>query len=139
MRKFTDLDAAKAFHGHLGPNLVIGMKLGNLALDALDARPYFGMTVELRCPAGPPVSCVIDGVQLATGCTMGKANLVHFVSDGPVKAVFTNIDNGKRVLFEVKAEAIEKYSSLVKQLGEEDASRLAWEADDAEIFIECSD
>lgn len=55
--------------------MIIGLRMGLTALKALDSRGWFGIrsNVHLRCE--PPVSCIIDGIQSSTGCTMGKRNI----------------------------------------------------------------
>ena len=70
------LAAAAQFHGHLGPALVFGCWAGMAALDAVDARGYFDIEVTAQGPfAKPPQSCILDGLQVATGATLGKRNL----------------------------------------------------------------
>jgi len=134
MRQFTDLEIAKRFHGHLGPNLVIGIKMGNCATAALLPQSCFRLAAEVHCPAAPPVSCVLDGVQLATGCTMGKGNIRHVISDERVKAVFTNTDSGESITLTLREGAIEKTKGWVQEFGEEEASVMTWQAPDDEIF-----
>jgi formylmethanofuran dehydrogenase subunit E len=80
-------DHAIEFHGHGGPFMVIGLRMGLEALRILDARGWF----EIKCTAMlrwmPPDSCVIDGIQVATGCTMGKHNIDVIEREG-VAAIF---------------------------------------------------
>ncbi|RKY85676.1 hypothetical protein DRQ11_09550, partial [candidate division KSB1 bacterium] len=35
------LEEAEKFHGHLGPYLVIGMRIGEYAMEQLGITPYF--------------------------------------------------------------------------------------------------
>lgn len=68
---------AVQFHGHFGPMLAFGARMGMAALKAVDAKGYFD--VEIRCEgpmAKPPVSCFLDGLQISTGATLGKRNLL---------------------------------------------------------------
>jgi formylmethanofuran dehydrogenase subunit E len=134
MKPFTDLDAAAAFHGHLGPNLIIGMKMGNHAIAELQPESCFKLQTEVHCPARPPVSCVIDGIQLSTGCTMGKKSIDHIVSDGPVKVIVTNTATGNSVAMQVVDGFIEKAGGWMKEIGEVEASQRTWAADDARVF-----
>jgi len=76
-----DLKKAIEFHGHLGPYLVLGLRAGDLALDKLHAKKYFGIEVTVHCPENPPPRCFIDGIQLSTGATFGKGNLHHEKND----------------------------------------------------------
>jgi formylmethanofuran dehydrogenase subunit E len=76
------LSASAQFHGHLGPALVFGCWAGAVALDAIGARGYFGIVVTATGPfAKPPESCVLDGLQMTTGATLGKRNLNVVISE----------------------------------------------------------
>jgi hypothetical protein len=71
-------DAAK-FHGHLGPWLVLGLRAGRRAANVLGRNP-FRLRARIHCPRKTPYTCFIDGVQFASGCTMGKGNIRHIRS-----------------------------------------------------------
>lgn len=70
------LDRAEDFHGHLGPFLVLGVRMGIIGVRELGMK---GNNEELRVTAmvkdSPPFSCVIDGIQVATRCTIGNKKL----------------------------------------------------------------
>jgi len=68
------MDAAIKFHGHLGPFLVLGLKAGLFANEAL-GKDCFKTRATVKTEIVPPCSCFVDGVQVATGCTMGKGNI----------------------------------------------------------------
>lgn len=68
------LKAAGRFHGHIGPFLAIGMRMGFVANEEVGRDP-FGVEADVTVEARPPRSCLVDGVQYATGCTMGKGNI----------------------------------------------------------------
>jgi len=72
--------AAARFHGHLGPWLVLGLRAGAYARRRLGGTP-FELTARVTCPKRPPHTCFIDGIQLSSGCTMGKGNICHVVGD----------------------------------------------------------
>jgi len=63
------------FHGHLGPYLVAGIRMGLLALELLGSDGYFGIVAESETGSATPLSCLTDGIQLGSGCTTGKGNL----------------------------------------------------------------
>ena len=63
------------FHGHLGPFLVAGIRMGLLALEVLSSPGYFDIQAESETGTGPPLSCLTDGVQIGSGCTLGKGNI----------------------------------------------------------------
>ena len=70
------------FHGHLGPAVVAGARMGMIGLRAVDAKGYFDVEVTCEGPmAKPPQACFLDGVQVATGATMGKRTLTWVQAD----------------------------------------------------------
>ena len=63
-------------HGHLGPSVVAGARMGMAGLRAVEAKGYFDIEVTCEGPlAKPPQSCFLDGLQVGTGATLGKRNL----------------------------------------------------------------
>ncbi|MCX6651554.1 MAG: formylmethanofuran dehydrogenase subunit E family protein [Methanomassiliicoccales archaeon] len=66
-----DLRRLADFHGHLGPYVLLGYRMG------LMAKSYFPGKFFATVFTGTetPVSCLIDGVQFSSSCTMGKGNL----------------------------------------------------------------
>lgn len=61
-----------AFHGHACPGLALGYRVSLYALKMLGDRAFdeeLTATVENK-------SCAVDAVQVLTGCTFGKGNLV---------------------------------------------------------------
>jgi formylmethanofuran dehydrogenase subunit E len=70
------------FHGHLGPSVVAGARMGMIGLRAVDARGYFDVEVTCEGPlAKPPQSCFLDGLQMGTGATLGKRTLQWVEAD----------------------------------------------------------
>lgn len=69
------MKGAVKFHGHLGPFLVLGIRAGLLANSFL-GKDCFKMKAIVTTDPHPPNSCFVDGIQFATGCTMGKRNIV---------------------------------------------------------------
>lgn len=86
---------AVQFHGHLGPMLTFGARMGMSAFRAVDAKGYFDVEVTCEGPfAKPPESCFLDGIQISTGATLGKRNLQCIESDKIVVHI-KNIRSGK--------------------------------------------
>ena len=82
-------------HGHLGPSAVVGARMGMIALLAVDAKGYFDVEVTCAGPlAKPPQSCFLDGIQAATGATMGKRSLYWAQADRLVVQI-KNTKTGK--------------------------------------------
>lgn len=91
------LQTAVQFHGHLGPAIVVGVRMGTVGLDAVQAQGYFDIEVTAEGPfARPPKSCIIDGLQLSTGATLGKRNL-HVVESEDYVIKMKNKRTGKTV------------------------------------------
>jgi formylmethanofuran dehydrogenase subunit E len=68
------------FHGHLGPYLIVGMKMGELSNELLGKEAGAGTgqsqkKVIVKTGTKPPISCIIDGIQYVSGCTLGKGNI----------------------------------------------------------------
>ena len=70
-----ELSAAARFHTHLGPYLVVGLRMGRVITRELGNEP-FSYRVSARTGRRPPYSCLVDGIQVATPCTTGNGGLV---------------------------------------------------------------
>lgn len=126
MKLSGELERLKEFHGHLGPFVVAGYVAGRFALAHLSARRHFGMKVELRCPPQPPPSCLADGLQFSTGCTLGKRNIALEPSDG-VCITCENTDTRERVVLRLPDETRAAFPQWMEEMGEEQASLKVWE------------
>ncbi|MCK4424785.1 hypothetical protein KAU93_03790 [Candidatus Bathyarchaeota archaeon] len=70
------IEKGAEFHGHLGPFLVLGIRTGLIGLRELGAPRKFGqMNVTARLKLSVPFSCIIDGIQVVTKCTVGNRML----------------------------------------------------------------
>jgi formylmethanofuran dehydrogenase subunit E len=70
------LEHVVQLHGHLGPWVVAGARLGMAGARAVDAKGHFDVEVTCEGPfAKPPQSCFLDGIQLGTGATLGKRTI----------------------------------------------------------------
>ena len=81
------LIAAGRFHGHIGPFLAVGLKMGLLANEKMGRAPLETKAIVTVQPS-PPRSCVVDGIQYAAGCTMGKGNIEIQADAGLISAQF---------------------------------------------------
>jgi formylmethanofuran dehydrogenase subunit E len=70
-----ELQKAKDFHSHLGPYLVVGLKMGRAIVGRLGHKP-FSMGITIFTGPKPPLSCVVDGLQLSTPCTVGNGGIL---------------------------------------------------------------
>jgi len=105
---FTDLEDSKQkeifrkieqFHGHLGPYVLIGYKMGKIAKKKLGPNPFTKKAV-IYTGIKPPLSCIIDGIQISSGCTLGKGNIFIY-KDGVPKVQFKG-ENGKKLEINLK-------------------------------------
>jgi len=126
-----DLEAlvkrAVEFHGHLGPYLTCGLRMGLLALRLLDSRGFSDLMIVAETGAEPPVSCLVDGLQIATGCTLGKGNIALWGGSHP------------RVLFRQDQQSVEielhsEWAQHFAQMKGEDAAQRVLKASDEELF-----
>src|SRR6056297_2465394 len=89
------IDRGIKLHGHAGPYLNLGIKMGLLALDTLDVKGYFDLSTEVQLEYKTPMSCLVDGLQISTGCTMGKGNIKVKNIPGMIRVIFKS---GNRTL-----------------------------------------
>jgi formylmethanofuran dehydrogenase subunit E len=115
------LGLAVAFHGHLGPYLVLGLKAGELANKIMGKEP-FKTRAEVFSPPQPPHSCIVDGVQFSTGCTMGKANILLHGSKKRVKVIFTK--EGRSLEVSPKRSILQSFSSMKGDAAEDMSEEL---------------
>jgi hypothetical protein len=123
----------KAFHGHLGPYLVLGYRMGRLALSELDSPGHFGLSVTVHSALEPPRSCLIDGIQLGSGCTLGKRNIDLRATEGPAYAVFRS-DRGSEVSIRLVAGVPQLIGRMIEESGVEEAGRRLMDMSSGELF-----
>ncbi len=88
---------AEEFHGHAGPFLLLGIRLGLIAVEKLGADGRMKkLTAEVHCPLRTPYSCMLDGIQVSTGCTLGKRNLRE-VEDKKIWVKFSTVDRELKI------------------------------------------
>ena len=132
------VELLKTFHGHLGPYVVIGYRMGRLALEAAGSEGHFGIFAVVHSFLEPPRSCLIDGVQLGAGCTLGKRNIEVRATNGPAFAVFKT-DRGARVTVRLRPDAAALVPKLIEEKGVEAAGMdlLAMDREDLfEVVVE---
>ena len=86
------------FHGHHCPFMPLGYRMGKLAMKELGAEHEkdHGFFVIPELGIGHPQTCLMDGIQIATGATYGKS-LMEKTFWGKLAAVFyhpTNLEKG---------------------------------------------
>lgn len=125
------LDDIKKFHGHIGPYVIIGYKIGIIANKLLDSDP-FSKKVKVWTKKFPPMSCVIDGIQLSSGCTIGKGSII--VKNGEfLKTEFSN-NEGKKIQISLKMQIKEDIEQNVKKDNMESYSKKILQMLDSDLF-----
>jgi formylmethanofuran dehydrogenase subunit E len=87
--EMNTFEEAVEFHGHACPGLALGYRVALFALKALGKRAADEELVAIVENS----SCAVDAVQLLTGCTFGKGNLV-FRDYGKQVYTFVNRPSG---------------------------------------------
>ena len=99
-------------HRHLGAYSLIGVKMGILAREILEAD-LDELNVVTYTGLKPPESCLIDGLQIATGASLGRGTIhTSMETKSAPKAVF--IKGPRRIRIEVKTKIIQMIQSEIQ-------------------------
>lgn len=121
------VEKATEFHGHLGPFLAIGVRMGLIGLERLGNPKSNSLVITASLPLNVPFSCIIDGLQVSTNCTVGNQKLS--LEDSPViQARFKREDNGQKTTVTLSKSMFEKMKPQLLQeaLPKEEVHKLAW-------------
>jgi formylmethanofuran dehydrogenase subunit E len=120
------IEYARRLHGHVGPYVVIGLRMGFSAKKALNIgdKESTLLTAEVSVPLHPPFSCLLDGVQVSTTCTVGNQRL-QFKNAKTIHAIFSSQKNAKAVKVTLTKEFTEQLEQKTKQDKLDEA--FAWE------------
>ena len=101
-----DWEKAMEFHGHACPGLAIGVKAVEAAKEKMGIT--FSADEEVVCVTEND-ACGVDAVQVLTGCTMGKGNIIYR-GTGKMAFSFFNRKNGDslRMIIKPFAEEMER-------------------------------
>jgi formylmethanofuran dehydrogenase subunit E len=121
------ISKAADFHGHLGPFLVIGVRMGSLAKRILNvnAGESNKLRVIARLPLLTPFSCILDGVQATTQCTVGNRKLRIENSQEKVIVNFEQQDSDKALSIHVNPKILEELENRYSKGASNE--ELAWE------------
>ncbi len=121
------LRRAVDFHGHFGPFLVVGVRAGIIALRELQtSKENKSLQAVASLVYSVPYSCILDGIQLSTGCTIGNKRL-RFEESPTFSVTLEDPRNGK-VTVSIPSKAVDELKrKLAKDLPTKDLERLAHE------------
>lgn len=92
-----------------------GYRMGARALKELKLkRGGFNFEVTHEAPAEVQWSCVVDGLQAATGASLGKLNLRMLKVDSPnqLRSVVTNRETKQSLMFKLRESFISRFLNL---------------------------
>jgi formylmethanofuran dehydrogenase subunit E len=122
-----ELAALKRFHGHLGPFAVIGYRMGLIARRRFPQRIY----AVLHSGTQRPLSCLADGVQMSSCCTLGKGNIA-LREDGEAVGEFS--DGAGHLLIALRPEVRARIEAETTHATEEIISLDLHRSDEAALF-----
>lgn len=108
------LEQVAYIHGAAGPFAVAGYRIGQRALKELGTpRSKFTLSVVHKTPMQVQWSCVADGVQAATGVSVGKLSLkLEEVSEDKMETIVSDRSTGKQFVFRLTASFSKRFFNL---------------------------
>lgn len=116
------------FHGHVCPGTAIGYHAGEIAIREL--RSNRAVDEEFLAVVEND-SCSVDAIQVVTGCTMGKGNLI-FKDHGKHVYTFVNRDTGKSLRISLK-KAVDEMDPEFSKIRQKAFSKSATKEDKIEF------
>ena len=122
----STIEYARKIHGHVGPFLVIGLRMGIAAKKALDISDaeQTHLRAQVTVPLNPPFSCLLDVVQVSTTCTIGNQRL-QFEDKKTIQATFQSENRSKKVKISLNQQFWERLEQKRAQDKLDEA--FAWE------------
>lgn len=133
LKNKKNLKNAVDFHGHLGPYLVLGLLIGDLAVKKLNCKRHFGIEAIVKGAVNKPKSCLIDGIQISSGCTYGKGNIKK-LNGNRISVLFQNLKNNNKIEFCLKNNLVHKLDTLKSRSGSENLARALLRINPEELF-----
>jgi len=125
---------AQELHGHLGPFLIIGVRMGLIAKKQLckSNSQNTSLVAKVKLPLSTPFSCLLDGIQITTTCTIGNQRL-KIENALSIEACFMNKKSGGEVLITLNQDLTNEMQKRLKEqdLTEDYALKLARAPDKA--------
>ncbi len=118
--KDYSIEDLAAFHGHLGPYIVLGYRIGRYVRQHFCSDP-FQMNAEVFCEGVPPQSCLADGIQIGSGCTLGKRN-IEIVASEEIRCEFACCE--RKIVIKPRQISFppqggDNYGQLIEKLAED--------------------
>lgn len=101
------LQSIRAFHGRIDAGAVAGYRIGRRALTELGlAAGAEELLAVHRARPEPQFAAMLDGLQVATGATIGRLNLRMEETDGGVETIVTNRATGRSLVFQLTPDCL---------------------------------
>jgi len=113
--RYLTLEETAVFHGHLGPFLIIGYRAGEVARRILKPKDEHDLEATIFLPLRTPYTCIVDGIQCSTKCTLGKLNITVIDNGGNEDNIVIEFKckrNGKSLKLRIKGSVIKKLNSF---------------------------
>jgi formylmethanofuran dehydrogenase subunit E len=117
---------AEKLHGHLGPFLVIGVRMGKTVKSILNLNTGDNSELEAtaKIPLLTPISCIIDGIQTTTHCTVGNQKL-KIENSKEIAVNFKLQHSNRKLKVLVNPKIVEKLMNRISEGASNE--ELAWE------------
>jgi len=119
------LERAVEAHGHLGPFLVLGLRMGLLAERLLGGRVQ---ACEVEVVGRRPLLCAVDGIRAVVG------DEVSVVGGGGISATFHGAE-GRKITVKVRGSVIERYARVAWEECEERAREVLGEREENILLV----
>lgn len=100
------------FHRHLGAYSIIGAKMGIRAREILEA-PFDTLRVVSHAGDAPPLSCLNDGLQMATGASLGRGSIRVQAGASAPSADFSGQD--RTITLALKKDVVQKIEKDIRE------------------------
>ena len=94
------------FHGHNGPFLALGYKLGRFLNKKLKPKGIMDFRITVKTKNKKPFTCLIDGLQCSTFTTLGKGNMIVKKNKGRDITIIVEKD-ARRYAYAITKRAME--------------------------------
>ena len=108
---------------------MIGVKMGEAAIRKLNTDQKKNLCVKLKIPLKTPYSCIIDGVQTITQCTIGNRKLkIENTNKTMITGYFENKNSNEKVIINVNPRVIKILMEEMAppNFSEKEMEELAW-------------
>jgi formylmethanofuran dehydrogenase subunit E len=108
---------ASELHGHLGPFLVIGVRIGETAKQILNSENQRDteLYASVKLPLLTPFSCILDGIQSTTHCTIGNQRLTVKKSLAKITAQFNSTESEKTVTITIIPKIVKELTDKISK------------------------